>query len=102
MPKLSCGVFNCAYNDSNLCSLNSIKVSGGETKSNTCCSSFAESNGVTNCVSGFASPDTDIHCEAHDCIHNENCACHADNVDVSSLGSANNCIDTKCNSFTQK
>lgn len=100
MPSLSCTVYNCRHNDSKLCNLNTIDVSGGATRENTCCSSFIESSGTSNC-SGSGFPETNISCKAHDCTYNENCSCHADNVDVCSCGSACDCHDTECNTYTK-
>ena len=39
MPNLSCGVDNCAYNQNDMCSLNSIKVNGSFANHSeaTCC-----------------------------------------------------------------
>ena len=100
MPSLSCSVRNCSHNESSLCNLNCIDVSGGASKENTCCSSFTESTGASNCSScGSASPQTSISCKATDCSHNESCSCHADSVDVCSCGSACNCKDTLCSSY---
>ena len=44
MPNLSCGVDNCAYNQNDMCSLNSIKVNGSFANHSeaTCCGSFVE------------------------------------------------------------
>lgn len=100
MPSLSCSVCTCRYNDDELCSKNTIDVSGGANWENTCCSSFIEASGASNCC-GSGSPETSISCKAHDCTYNENCSCHADKVDVCSCGSACNCHDTACHTYTK-
>lgn len=101
MPNLSCSVYNCTHNDSKLCNRHTIGVSGGATKENTCCSSFIESSGTSNC-SGSGSPETNIACKAHDCTYNEDCSCHADHVDVCSCGSACNCYETECHTYSKR
>ena len=101
MPNLSCSVSNCSHNDNCLCNLNSIDVSGGGSKANTCCNNFTESQGFSNC-SCSGSPETNIACQAKDCTHNNNCSCDADRVDVCSCGQSCNCHDTECTSFVKK
>ncbi|WP_310604676.1 DUF1540 domain-containing protein [Anaerosporobacter sp.] len=100
MPSLLCTVSSCRYNDEKLCSLNTIDVSGGATKENTCCSSFSEASGSSNCT-GCGTSETSIYCQAHDCTHNGNSTCHADSVDVCSDGHACECKETACNTYAQ-
>lgn len=101
MPNLSCSVYKCNYNDDRLCRLNMIDVSGGERIENTCCSSFSESSGATNC-SGSAIPETSISCKAHDCTYNEDCKCHAETVEVCTCRSGSSSHDSECSTFSKR
>ena len=102
MPKLVCSVENCAYNAEHLCALNEIQVGGQNATSTeaTCCDSFRqEGESVSNCVNGScASKETEIDCEATNCVHNDNCKCHADSIDVCGCG-AKHAKGTECATF---
>ncbi len=98
MPNIKCSVKNCKHNNNSLCALNEINVTGGECKADTCCSSFIESNGASNCNCD-ASPYTSVACKAHDCKHNEDCECHASNINICKCGSGCDCEATECDSY---
>ena len=102
MPNLICSVENCAYNKEHLCSLDEIKVDGHQaTESHsTCCASFVnKSDSFSNCANcGCAKEETEIECHAHNCVHNDDCKCHADGIDVCGCGS-NSAKGTECNTF---
>lgn len=103
MPKLNCGVNNCAYNAENYCSLNNVKVDGSDHTQHTegtCCNSFVEDNGAHNSTAVPASY-SEIDCEATNCTHNEGCKCCADSIQVSGNG-AYNSRDTECSTFCKK
>ncbi len=109
MPRLGCSVGECSYNSSGYCALNSIDVSGGGSKDTTCCSSFvAKNNGAMNSIENEYQNVTaysDISCEAQDCIHNDNCECNADSIDICHCGSSCNCDssrDTECSTFYKR
>ena len=101
MPSLSCNVKECSHNSNCLCALDSVSVSGGGSKENTCCSSFSTSSSASNCCKD-ASPETKVDCKANDCKHNEDCECHASSIDVCNCGSGCTCHDTECASFSEK
>ena len=101
MPNLSCGVCTCGHNDDCMCNLSSIDVSGGASKDNTCCNNFTTSTTASNCAC-HAAPETHVYCQAKDCVHNNDCTCRADSIDICSCGSECTCHDTKCNSFQQR
>ena len=42
-----------------------------------------------------------VGCEATNCVHNSNCNCNADSIDVSGYNACN-CDDTCCSSFCSK
>lgn len=102
MPNLNCGVDNCAYNQNDMCSLNSIKVNGSFANHSgaTCCGSFIEKGGFTNAAftMGEAEPETMVSCEAENCCHNKKCKCHAESIDISG-DYAETQDHTECSSF---
>lgn len=97
MPKLKCGVNSCANNAENCCCLGKIDVAGGVTAENTCCSSFIELTGATN-AADTPNESLSVDCDAHDCVHNKDCQCCAESIDVAGAGACN-CTDTQCSSF---
>ncbi|MEG0318452.1 MAG: DUF1540 domain-containing protein [Niameybacter sp.] len=102
MPKLNCGVNNCAHNAESCCCLSNVKVDGSsntDQSSGTCCNSFAE-GGANNCT-GTPEANSEINCEAMNCAHNEDCRCCADSIQVAGNGACN-CGDTECSSFCKK
>lgn len=100
MPNLSCSVTRCKHNNNNLCMLNSIKISGGDTKEGTRCDSYAESDGATN-YTGEADVRTHVYCLAKDCDYNNDCDCVADGIDICTCSSGDGCKETECHSFTK-
>lgn len=101
MPKLNCGVSNCANNADECCCLGQIGVNGSQAHSSeqTCCGNFLEKTGTTNCT-GNANPYLSVQCDACDCKNNVNNQCCAESIDISGYG-ANNSVDTACSSFCQ-
>lgn len=103
MPKLNCGVENCAYNAERCCCLGSIDVDGSHSTScteGTCCNSFVEDDGAHNC-SGVPEANSEVACKAVSCMHNENAKCNANSIDVAGNG-ASNSIETECSTFASR
>ncbi|MEG0014831.1 MAG: DUF1540 domain-containing protein [Cellulosilyticaceae bacterium] len=102
MPKLNCGVSNCAHNSEDCCCLNQIGVAGDAANNSieTCCSNFSEQTGATN---SMESPNAalEVECQANNCTHNDNCKCCAQSIDIAGQG-ASNCVDTCCSSFCER
>lgn len=99
MSGINCTIGECQHNQNCQCCLESISVSGGGTSSNTCCDSFSKGSGFQSSNETPCSCHS-IACEAHDCVHNDNCECHADNISVCACSSDCNCDDdTQCSSF---
>lgn len=102
MPNLVCSVENCAYNSEYLCALNEIHVAGESATDShmTCCGSFRDSKEtVTNCEHcGGVSRETEICCEAENCVYNNSRMCNADAIDVCGCGS-HTAKGTECSSF---
>lgn len=100
MTRLDCNVVGCAYNDDNCCKRSDIKVEGdGATvSSETCCSSFEKKGcGCTNSC-GCAKKETQVKCEAVECMYNKNQVCHANHIGISG-GHADSVSETECASF---
>lgn len=104
MPDLSCSVTHCKHNSDHLCILDSIKISGGNSKEGTCCESFVEAGTAENATnkSVEASAKTHVYCTANDCTFNDECDCRADGIDICKCSSNCSCHETECHSFTAK
>lgn len=104
MPNLSCSVTHCKHNSDHLCILDSIKISGGNSKEGTCCESFVEAGTAENATnkSVEASAKTHVYCTANDCTFNNECDCRADGIDICKCSSNCSCHETECHSFTAK
>lgn len=107
MNKLTCDVSSCKHNDDCLCALNKIKVEGpgASAKDQTCCSSFAkqDSSASNSCGCGCASTETTIDCKAESCIHNKNCKCEANSVEVGCMCSTPTVMsETECCTYKMK
>lgn len=105
MTSLKCTVENCIHNASRLCSLNEIDVNGldAHESDGTCCHSFKDGEGKVSNSAALenAKPETSIKCSATNCVHNDDCHCHADGVEVCGCG-AKKCEHTECDTFRCK
>ena len=105
MPNLICSVENCSYNAEHLCALNRIHVSGVNAveSHSTSCRSFVDNrDSYRNCVScGHPVEETDVECEAENCIYNEYFKCYANGIDVCGCGSHSS-KGTECATFLPK
>lgn len=127
MPKITCSVHECTYNYDRNCTKRNIDV-GGVTSRNKCqtfCESFVPKSDMTMNYE-FASFDskpngeTDIYCDAVNCVYEKGQRCHADKVKVQNSNSkmkyefasefnpdikpkkAEVCKDTECDTFEFK
>ncbi|MDO4311949.1 MAG: DUF1540 domain-containing protein [Eubacteriales bacterium] len=101
MPELKCTVQTCVHNKQFYCDLDQIQVGGSKAKraDETCCDSFEERKGDSySNVAGYASPTSNIDCEAVGCKYNEACKCHAGKISVEG-SSACQCKETECATF---
>lgn len=105
MTNLGCSVENCSYNKEHLCSLNEIKVGGDNAvhSDSTCCASFKEkSESSSNCSNcGCAKEETDIACEACNCMYNKDKCCYASSIDICGCH-ASKAEHTECATFSCK
>ena len=102
MTVLDCNVVNCMYNQDNSCKRQDIMVEGrnAHVSSETSCGSFAPrgcgcsvQNSSCNCKK-----DTEVACEAVECIYNRSSKCSAKHIGISG-GHADNSKETECGSF---
>lgn len=105
MADLKCAVENCCYNDQHLCSKGDILVGGKNacTCDETCCESFSQAKeGRTSFRNSVGQPGGTIRidCKAQKCIHNVNCECVADRVDIKGCGACD-CEGTACATFVE-
>lgn len=102
MTRLDCSVKNCKYNEDNCCCKGNIEVDGSSaTHSNeTCCGSFVE-RGADSMRNAVAEPKkaSEVSCKAEQCIHNDNCVCHASGINIAG-DHACCCSETECETFT--
>lgn len=102
MTNLRCEAKNCIHNDKPYCCISHICVGGSQAKCDveTCCDDFREKrdNAVNSCCDTKKNPQIDIDCKAVNCVYNENCHCHAEDVNI--CGSdACVCDETCCGTF---
>ncbi|MGG7178025.1 DUF1540 domain-containing protein [Clostridium paraputrificum] len=100
MTHLNCCVESCAHNKDEYCCLSSIEVGGSNASkpTSTCCDSFAENSGGFTNAAESVEPHLDIQCKAEECVHNSNCYCSAEHVDIAGI-SACNPEETLCATF---
>lgn len=70
----------------------------------TCCESFQGRSGDSaknTMKSGCTCTQSDIRCEATNCMHNQNCVCHAEKVDIAGAAACR-CDETECVTFEEK
>ena len=100
--KLDCNVEHCAYNADHCCKRTDIEVKGENAKvsADTSCGSFAPSGKAKNLVNacGCAKQDTQVHCDAVECMYNSDRMCHANHIGISGR-EADTMQDTECASF---
>ena len=102
MTRLDCNVVNCAYNADNCCKRSDIEVEGegAMTSSETSCGSFAPKGcGCASNSTGCAKKETEVKCEAVECVYNESKSCHANHIGISGTN-ADSVAETECASFT--
>ena len=104
MPALVCSAQHCVYNNAMYCSKGDILVVGENAKEcqDTCCESFQERR-QESARSSMGSPSAkiDIKCEAVNCKYNNQCICHAQQVDISGAAACK-CEETECVTFDDK
>lgn len=102
MTSLGCNVSTCGYNEDHCCCRTEIEVMGekADDKGCTCCGSFDSSCDCKNAVSD-PKDSLYVHCEASNCVYNDNLVCSADRIDIQG-SNADNSEQTLCASFVCK
>lgn len=106
MTNLKCSVITCINNHNQLCSRPDIKVEGydAQRKDQTCCYSFDHrSDRLTNSIEGnpAGSPQTEVRCEARECVYNRDTICSAGSIYVTG-SDARDCDQTYCDTFKRR
>ncbi len=106
MPKLKCKAENCSYNYDWLCKKSFIDVDGinSKTKSQTACMSYRNAEDNSKDVEfavfeGVPSINTEIYCDAVNCVYEKNQKCYADRVEIISDNKDKNKRSTHCQTF---
>ena len=106
MPKLKCKADNCAYNYDWLCKKSFIDVDGVEskTKTQTACMSYRIISDTKKDVEfasfdGKPSINTEIYCDAVNCVYEKNQKCYADRVEILADNNDLNKRSTHCQTF---
>ena len=105
MTDLHCTVAGCANNRESLCCRPDIMVSGPDSSNSkqTFCANFIDrkdGGAATNSVDHESpNPTLDIHCEAANCAYNQQMACSANHVDISTTPVNGGQIKTECSTF---
>lgn len=102
MPILRCDVVNCMHNAERCCCKGSILVEGdnADNSVDTFCASFYEKD-EDSYRNVYETPDysLQVDCEATNCIYNEDCECHAEQIGICGGGSCCCSEDTVCSTF---
>jgi leucyl aminopeptidase (aminopeptidase T) len=106
MPKLKCKADNCAYNYDWLCKKSFIDVDGVESKTETqtACMSYRNISDTKRDVEfasfdGKPSINTEIYCDAVNCVYEKNQKCYADRVEILADNNDLNKRSTHCQTF---
>lgn len=103
MPDLSCAVTSCFYNKTDRCCKENIQVEGADARvmNETSCGSFRPRRGdsFVNMEAGTPEAKTSVHCEAQECVHNDNCNCVADRIGIAGAHACD-CKETECSTFS--
>ena len=107
MPKISCSVVSCSYNQGNICSASILNIVGAKANitEETSCSTYINKEKVSNAVDDKVKiGETEaVLCEVETCIYHVRSHCSlADGIEVSNLGEAETYRDTDCLSFERR
>lgn len=100
MTQLKCSVVTCMYNDDHLCAKGDIMIGGqtATTSNETRCESFKERTGSASNSAGSGEKKIDVGCHAKNCVFNEECKCHAEEIGIAGTNACNS-AETECASF---
>ncbi|WP_053983082.1 DUF1540 domain-containing protein [Niameybacter massiliensis] len=103
MPKVSCSVESCYYNNSSVCQAERLQV-GGEGASiteATYCESYTSKQNARNAIEqvGYPGQTETICCDVNTCMYNSGWKCSLNEIEISSLCNVSNYAHTDCLSF---
>ena len=103
MTRIICGVLNCYLNKDKRCCANSIDVTGDGAKSRgaTNCQTFGKDNGSFQSSNKEIKEQSDVCCEACNCVHNENKKCASQTIQIHG-SSVDKSAETFCTTFRLK
>lgn len=106
MPRISCTVASCSYNQEGICGANVLSIGGKGARitESTCCETYLKSGGYNNSVEGTAkSGHTEaIRCKVDTCAYHANEHCSLNEIEVSSLKDVEHYSETDCLSFERE
>lgn len=100
MPRLTCQVESCIYNQDEYCSAGRISVDGERASDSdaTQCNTFYKQSAGTN-VSYEPSPEISVQCDAVKCKYNSGHMCFAESIQISGDNVSDSSSDTLCATF---
>lgn len=103
MTKIICGVQNCYLNKDKCCCANSIDVAGKNAKNRgaTSCVTFGDNKGAFSNSIQEPKEQSDISCDACNCMHNENNKCCSQVIQIHG-SNVNESRATFCTTFRSK
>lgn len=107
MPKISCSVGSCSYNQGGICDASALKIVGDKANltEQTSCSTYINNERVSNSLDdGVQRGETEtILCEVETCVyHNKNHCTLRDGIEVGNLGAVETYSGTDCLSFERR
>ena len=107
MPKISCSVGSCSYNQGGICDASVLKIVGDKANitEQTSCSTYNNNQEVGNSLNNEVKRgETEtILCEVETCVyHNQDHCRLTDGIEVGQLGEVETYRDTDCLSFDRK
>lgn len=107
MPKISCSVGSCSYNQGGICDARELKIVGDQANitEQTSCSTYVNNEKASNALEdGVKRGETDtILCEVETCVYHKAHHCSlADGIEVGQLDEAETYTDTDCLSFDRR
>lgn len=107
MPKISCSVASCSYNQAGVCDASVLKIvgDGANITEETSCSTYIKKEKACNAIGDEVSRgETEtVLCEVETCAYHAERHCTLkDGIEVGNLGEAETYKDTDCLSFERK
>lgn len=106
MPRISCSVQSCTYNQSQICGASVLNIGGGRSvvTETTCCETFLKQSEYSNMAEyAVEAGDTNvILCKVVTCAYHAREHCTLNEIEVGSLKEVDTYTETDCLSFERK